>query len=264
MQAVSATLILLYIVILNCSLNKIFNDFQIRNENTKNFKILLKATEKNHEILSKNQEKMLWILWQTVKDERKRNEYRCCKAVRFLIACEEGIWSAIRNVESKRVNRRLSRRNGTLISSQSRRIGVQRDMRYTRYELSAPLETRRVSGHEISVSQSAQTQSISMHISMHSVEDLWVRWCSWETNILVNEQSVVEAVESLLLWKTLNPAGRHSLRGSFKHDTILSDRSRDSIFCHLSFLELHKRFRVGRSYGIYTCFSMKSNKFHDR
>jgi len=62
MQAVSATLILLYIVILNCSLNKIFNDFQIRNENTKNFKILLKATEKNHEILSKNQGKMLWIL----------------------------------------------------------------------------------------------------------------------------------------------------------------------------------------------------------
>ncbi|KYN31724.1 hypothetical protein ALC56_13863, partial [Trachymyrmex septentrionalis] len=96
-------------------------------------------------------------------------------AVRFLIACEEGVWSAIRNVESKRVNRRSSRRNGTLISSQSRRIGVQRDMRHTRYELSAPLETRRVSGHEIPVSRSAhksQTQSISMHISMHSVEDL--------------------------------------------------------------------------------------------
>jgi len=46
MQAISTTLIrvVIDIAILNCFLNKIFNDFQIR-KNITNFKILLKVRE---------------------------------------------------------------------------------------------------------------------------------------------------------------------------------------------------------------------------
>lgn len=137
----------------------------------------------------------------------------------------------IRNVESNRGQSppELTKRLVDPIP-QPRRIGVQR--RYATYALwaglSTPLETRRVSGHEIPVSRGAQVTSTE-HISMHSVGDLWVRWCSWETNIPVNEQSVVEAVPSLR--NTLSATGRRTLRGSLKRDAILSGRTGDRACC---------------------------------
>jgi len=47
MQVVSATLMIIYIAMLSCILNKIFDSLQIRTKNIKNFKILLKASGKN-------------------------------------------------------------------------------------------------------------------------------------------------------------------------------------------------------------------------
>lgn len=48
MQAVSAILTIIYIAMLNCSLNKIFDDFQI-----------IENIRENHEILSGNQGKVM-------------------------------------------------------------------------------------------------------------------------------------------------------------------------------------------------------------
>ena len=65
MQTVSITLIVIYIVILNWSLNKIF--ITISKSGQKILKYYWKL-EKNHEILSENQEKVIEFkmknLWQ--------------------------------------------------------------------------------------------------------------------------------------------------------------------------------------------------------